>query len=227
MEHLLNSLIVYSNLILIILNLILVIITGVYAYLTWKMVREMKVARENQSDSNLIAFPVTMGQVYAQIQLENAGPGIALDIELTISLDPPLKKDAKIWKHPALLVGQKELFLLPYEEGNGGLESLKQLSEKHNNLVLKLKWNNIFGYTKVFNVTYKLSDLTLGWYNAGHLIKPDDMPMQMQKVTKSLDEIHKDIEGISRDQRLKPIIEELNKTNIKKHKTSHKKKVTK
>lgn len=199
MENFLNSLTAYSNLVLIILNLILVIITGVYAYLTRRMVLEMKTARENQSDSNVIAFPVTMGQIHAQIQLENAGPGIALDIELSISLDPPHQKATKIWKHPVLLVGQNELFLLPYEEGSSGLESLKQLAEKHNNLVVKLKWNNIFGHARTFHATYKLSELAQGWYNAGHLIKPKDLPEQMQKVTKSLDEIHDDIERIGRN----------------------------
>ena len=96
MEYLLNFLTTYSN-------LILVIIMGVYAYLTWRMVREMKIARENQFNSNVIAFPIAMGQIHAQVQLENAGPGIALDIELSISLDPPHQKSTKIWKHPVLL----------------------------------------------------------------------------------------------------------------------------
>lgn len=220
MEYFLDLLTKYSN-------LILVIITGVYAYLTWKMVKEMKTAREHQSDSNLIAFPVTMRPVYVQVQLENAGPGIALDVELSISLDPPNQKATKVWKHPALLVSQKEFFLLPYIEGASGIESLKELAEKHDNLIIGLNWKNIFGQIKTFNATYNLNELAQGWYNAGHLIKPEDLPEQMQQVIKSLDKIHRDIGTISRDIRLKPIIENLHKTNTKKTKASRKKKATK
>lgn len=58
-------------------------------------------------------------------------------------------------------------------------------------------------------------------------MKPDDVPTQMQKITKALDEIYRDIEEVSREQRLRPIIENLNKTNTKKTKASRKKKVTK
>lgn len=207
MENLLDILTKYSN-------LILVIITGIYAYLTWKMVSEMKTARENQSDSNVIAFPILLDQIYTQVQLENAGPGIALDIELSISLIPALTKNTTSWKHPVLLAGQKENFLLPYEAGSKEVETLKQLSKIHDSIVLKLSWKNVFGHKKTFTKKYNLNELSQGWYNAGRLIKPKDIPETMKDISKSLNEIHKDIEGIGRDIRLKPIIE-----NIKKNKT--------
>ena len=90
---------------------------------------------------------------------------------------------------------------------------------------MALNWKNIFGHKKTFHANYKLSELAQGWYNTGHLIKPKDLPEQMQQVTKSLNEIHRDIEGISRDIRLKPIMEDLDKINIKKTNTSRKKQV--
>ena len=219
MEYYLGLLTTYSN-------LILVIITAVYAYLTWRMVREMKVARENQSDSYLAASPVSMGTIHAQIQLENAGPGPALDIELSISLDPPLDTTERNWHHPVLLVNQKEHFLIPQKRG-GSLDSLQQLGERHTNLNVELKWKNIFGKQKSSSAKYNLRELAEGWYNAGNLIKPNDLPEQMEKVTKSLESIHKDIEEINRDRRLKPIIENMHKAEVKKTKTSRKKKVTK
>jgi len=49
----------------------------------------------------------------------------------------------------------------------------------------------------------------------------------MQKVTKSLDEIHKDIEKISRDIHSQQNAEKLKQINNKKPKTSRKKKATK
>lgn len=131
MEDFLNLLTSYSN-------LILLIITGVYAYLTRQMVREMKVARETQPDTYLIASPVSLGTIHAQIQLENAGPGPALDIELSISIDPPLQTAERIWHHPVILVNQKEHFLIPQNRG-GSLDSLKQLGERHTNLIMGLK----------------------------------------------------------------------------------------
>ena len=190
MEYYLNLLTTYSN-------LILVIITGIYAYLTWKMAREMKTARENQTDANLVAAPVSAHRIYAEVQLVNAGPGAALDVELSISLEPLLETVVKTWYHPAFLVGQKENFLLPMAHPSR-LDSLRELANKHNSVIVNVKWKNIFGKSKYFSASYNLNDLAQGWYNAGHLIPPDDIPTQMEKVTKSLDEIHDDIERISR-----------------------------
>jgi hypothetical protein len=179
-------------------NLALVIITGVYAFLTWRMVLEMRTARENQTDANLIASPVPLPAIYAQVQLENAGPGPALNVELSISLDPPLRTSIKTWHHPALLVGQKEHFLLPSERDDT-IDALRELAEKHKNLVINLKWKNIFGRNKSFSATYNLHDLAEGWYNAGHLIAPKDTPTQLKNITEVLDKIHRDLENIVRD----------------------------
>jgi hypothetical protein len=180
------------------LNPLLVIITGVYAYLTWRMVREMRTARENQTDANLIATPVSADHIYAEIQLTNAGPGPALNVELSISLDPPLQSVAKTWRHPALLVCQTEKFFLPMENPSN-LDSLRELAEKHNSLIVKINWENIFGHHKSFSASYKLRELVDGWYNAGRLIPPNDIPTLMQEALKTLDDIHKDLENISQD----------------------------
>lgn len=177
-------------------NLILVIITGIYAYLTWRMVREMRVARENQSDANLIAIPVLVHQIYSEIQLVNAGP--ALDVELSISLDPLLQTTEKTWRHPAFLVGQKENFLLPMGDPSK-LDSLHELANKHNNVVVNIKWKNIFRKSKSYSASYNLNDLMQGWYNAGHLIPPNDVPTQMKELTTTLEKIHRDLEKVTQE----------------------------
>jgi hypothetical protein len=193
MEHILNLLTTYSN-------LILVIITGIYAYLTWRMVREMRKARENQTDSKLIATPVSSHRIYAEIQLENMGPGPAHNVELSISLDPPLQTTTRTWKHPVLSAGQKEYFLLPYEQNKSGpLGSLREPAEKHDNLIVDYKWKNVFDVEQSFSATYKLSDLVEGWYNAGRLIPPDDLPKQIEETNKTLDNIHKELEKITQE----------------------------
>ena len=164
------------------------------------MVLEMKKARENQSDSELIAIPVSADRVYAEIQLENIGPGPAHNIELSISLNPPLQTTTRTWKHPALSIGQKEYFLLPYEQNKIGIDSLRELAQKHESVTVNLKWINIFGVTKSPPpTTYKLNELVEGWYNAGRLIPPDDLPKQIAETNKTLDNIHKELEKITQE----------------------------
>jgi hypothetical protein len=125
------------------------------------MVSEMRTARENQDDANLIASPIALGPICAQVQLQNAGPGPALNVEISISLDPPLDTPMRTWRHPAFLVGQIEHFLLPGEK----IDALRELAEKHKNLVINLKWENIFGRQKSKSKTFNLHDLAEGWYN--------------------------------------------------------------
>jgi hypothetical protein len=189
MKQLLDFLVEYSN-------LILVIITGVYAYLTYRMVLEMKKAREDQADANLIASPIPFGPLYAQIQLKNAGLGPALDVELIIAFEPQLQTIPKTWKYSAFSVNQIENFLLPQEESSGALETLRDAATKHNTVEIKLKWKNIFGRRKSFNASYNLNELAEGWYNAGHLIPPEDLPTQMKETAQTLDKIHRDLEHI-------------------------------
>jgi len=190
------------------------------------MVLEMKTARENQLDSSLVATPVFADRIYAEVQLVNAGPGTALDIELSISLDPPLQTVVKTWHHPAFLVGQKENFLLPMANSSRR-DSLRELAEKHNSVIVNVKWKNFLGHSKSLSESYALNELVQGWYYAGRLIPPDDIPTQMEKVTKSLDDIHDDLEHISRDLNPPDYLKALRTKNNTKPKTSPKKKVTK
>lgn len=201
MEQLLKILTEYSN-------LILVVITGVYAYLTYRMVLEMKKAREDQADANLLASPIPFGPLYAQIQLRNAGLGPALDVELNIVFEPPLQTTPKTWKYPSFSVNQIENFLLPQEKGSGALETLQDAATKHNTVEIKLKWKNIFGRSKSFNASYNLNELADGWYNAGHLIPPEDLATQMKEATQTLDKIHRDLDHIRSElNRPQPVVQ--------------------
>ena len=174
-------------------NLILAIITGIYVVLTWKMISEMRLARASQADANLIASPIPLGPVSAQVQLQNAGPGPASDIEVSISLDPPLDTSVKTWRRPALLVGQMEHFLLP----TSNIAGLRELAEKHGSLVITLKWKNIFGQDKSFSAVHNLHDLAEGWYNAGHLIPPDNIATRFKEAVGTLDKMQRDLERIA------------------------------
>ena len=180
----------------------------------------MKIANLNQIDSNLVATPVSADRIYAEVQLVNAGPGTALDIELSISLEPLLQTVAKTLHHPVFLVGQKENFLLPMANPSRR-DSLRELAEKHNSAKVDVKWKNILGHSKSFSESYYLDELAQGWYNAGHLIPPDDIPIQMQEAIEALNNIHKDLENIARELN-KPQFETENITKKAKSTTSRK-----
>ena len=176
-------------------NVLLAVITGVYAFLTFLMVLEMRSARKNQLDANLIAFPVELGLIHAQVQLQNAGPGPALDIEITISFFPLLDIDSRIWRHPSFLVGQVENFLLPGKD----IEALREIAEKHEELVINLRWKNLIGHQKSKSVTYNLHALVEGWYKGGRIIPPKDMTSQLMDIDKHLEKIHEDLNRIESD----------------------------
>ena len=175
-------------------SLVLALITGVYAYLTWRMAREMRIAREGQVDAHVFASPVPMGPVYAQVQLQNAGPGPAFGIEVSLALDPPLDTPTKTWRHPALLVSQKERFLLPTKE----IESLRDLAEKYEDIVIEVSWRNLFGEERSMSSRHNLASLAEGWYEAGHLIPPEDFDLQMKDLNKTLNRLQSDVSKIAR-----------------------------
>lgn len=186
MTQFLNDLSSYSN-------LILAVITAVYAFLTWRMVSEMRVARESQTDANLIASPVDLGPISAQVRLQNAGPGPALNVSVTVSLEPPLGSPSQTWRHPALLAGQTEHFLIPGER----IEALRDLAARHESLKIEVQWTNIFGSTKTTQSTHPLAALAEGWYSGGRLIPPDDIPTQITDVREELKKIAKALESIA------------------------------
>lgn len=69
-------------------TVILVVITGVYAFLTWRLVKETRSAREQEAAPalNLDVAPFSFGAWVPKI--ENLGNGPALDVSGTVRLEP-------------------------------------------------------------------------------------------------------------------------------------------
>ena len=178
-------------------TLILAVITGVYVILTWRMVSELRSARLAQADANIIAVPVPMGPVSIQVEMYNAGPGPALELEISIALRPQLDTPRKTWRNPALLVGQKEHFLVPTPE----IEALGDLGEKYEELFIELSWKNVFGARRQVSSSHNLQQLAEGWYEAGHLIPPGDVPGQMKEILDVLKRMRQDLDAIARSLR--------------------------
>lgn len=86
MFHFLNN---NSGSIIAVLTFVLAIITGIYAYLTWKMVNETKRMREIQSEPNISVYFKSKDEYIGFIDLiiRNIGRGPAFNIKLSVSPD--------------------------------------------------------------------------------------------------------------------------------------------
>jgi hypothetical protein len=179
-------------------NLLLALITALYAFLTWRILRETRRAREHQLDALVTAAPVPWGPVCAQLRLENAGPAPAIDVTVGLHLEPPLDTSSRQWNHPILAPGQVENFILPHSPGQSSIPELRALAEKHDTLVVDLAWRTISGRQRRLTSSFKLGGLVDGWYAGGHLISPEALPEQMEKLNKTLEEIDGRLEKIAR-----------------------------
>lgn len=195
---LLDFLSTYANLILAAANIVLVGVTAAYVYLTSRMLREMREAREHQSDATIIVAPVPSRPVYARLQLHNAGPGPASDVQLSFHLEPPLDTPTRTWHHPLILAQRTHLFLLPEPPNSGGVTDIRTIADKHKSLEVSVQWTNVFGRRRDLHCSFDLPSLPEGWYHAGHLIPPDDVETQLKELAETLSKIERHVESAAR-----------------------------
>ncbi|MEX2030705.1 MAG: hypothetical protein WD906_07030 [Anaerolineales bacterium] len=179
-------------------NLLLAGITALYAFLTWRMLREMRLAREYQLDAIVTAAPVPMGPIYAQLRLHNAGPAPAIDVKVSIRLEPTLNTPKREWRHPVVGVGQVEHFLLPEPPDTSQITDLRTLAERHTALVVELSWKNVFGKASSNARSFGLRELQEGWYAAGHLVPEEDLPVLVEGLAKTLSKLENHVEKIAK-----------------------------
>lgn len=167
-------------------NLILVVITAVYVVLTGWMVAEMRRARKADLAAHIVAALEQYGPVYGKIHVHNAGPGVAYGIEVTISVKPHNQELVRVWQFPAMLPGRSDYFLLPSNTRVGRIPTLEEVSEEYDDLLIETQWFDAFQRRHKKAVTFNLKGYMEGWYNAGHLIPPDEIPVQLQNIRKEL-----------------------------------------
>jgi len=122
-------------------NLLLVIITSIYVFLTWRMVSEMRRAREAESEPQLVANLIPLGAMSLKLRISNAGRGPALNIKAAIRLVSKTDNSEETWSHPVLLSNGHEDFRLPGDSNNNYLD---KLASKYEKLVVDLEWHNSF-----------------------------------------------------------------------------------
>lgn len=184
-------------------NLILVIVTTVYVILTWGMVREMRRAREAESEPHLVAALIPFGVLYVKLRIYNTGPGPALNVRASISLAPPNGIEARNWQHPALISGAHEDFRLP-----GGEYSLEKLASMHDKLIVALQWYNAFRHTQSAKYEFDFKEQKEGWVQSGLLVPPDDIPVQLGKIKDELSKIQEHLNALQRQRQMGELLEE-------------------
>jgi hypothetical protein len=162
-------------------NLLLVVITAVYAFLTWRMVSEMRQAREAESEPQLVATLIPLGGMAIKLRIANAGSGPALDIKAIISLEPKKEDNTATWIHPVLLSNSHEDFRLPGENNH-----LEKLASNFDNLIVELSWHNSFNKLRQKRIEINLKRLYEGWTKVKFLIHPDDVSVQLGKIKDEL-----------------------------------------
>jgi hypothetical protein len=183
-------------------NLILVTVTAVYVVLTWRMVREMREAREAESEPHLVATLVPFGVLNVKLRIHNAGRGPALNIKAAFRLEPANGTEASTWLHPVLLSDAFEDFILPSREF-----SLEKLASKHNKVIVDLQWLNAFKRKGEAKYEIDLKQQKEGWTEVGFLLHPDDTPTQLGKIKDELSQIRHHFDKIDRERETQVFIE--------------------
>jgi hypothetical protein len=183
-------------------NLILIVVTGVYVVLTWRMVLEMRRAREAESEAHLVAMLVPLGPLAVKLCIHNAGAGPAFSIRAEFQVIPSGNTTAKIWLHPALLSQASEYFFLP-----GNEVELKTLAAKYEKIIVNLEWSNTFGHKQKSHCEIVFQEYIEGWYDIGLMIQPDELPEQFEKMTKELSRIREALEAPERERKNREFME--------------------
>jgi hypothetical protein len=167
-------------------NLLLVIITAIYVFLTWRMVSEMRQAREAENEPQLVSSLIPLGAMLLKLRISNVGRGPALNIKAVIRLESSKDHEEVIWSHPLLLSNGHEDFRLPGDNKNNYLD---KLASSYDKLIVELQWQNSFQRRQDSKYVIDLKQQLDGWTNAKFLVHPDDISVQLGKIKDELTHI--------------------------------------
>lgn len=170
-------------------NLILAVITTVYVVLTWHMVSELRRAREAQSEAQPIASLIPIAPKYAQLRIQNAGQGPALDVEADMTLSWAEQSEKQSWRQSALMPTAYADFKLPT-----GVVDLDKLAEMKAKLSVDLSWSDVFRRRHTFQYRFDLLEQRDGWFAARWLVPPEDPTVQLGKIQEQLSKIASNLE---------------------------------
>jgi hypothetical protein len=189
-------------------NLILVAVTAVYVILTWRMVKEMRQAREAESAPHLIATLIPFSSLNVKLRIHNAGRGPAIDIKAVFWLEPSNGTETTTWRHPAMLSDASENFIPP-----GRQFALEKLAAQHDRMVVNLQWFNAFGRKYEAKYEIDLKRQQEGWYDVGFLVQLDDTPTQLGKIKDELSKIRSYLDKIEGERTSRAFMKQYRREN--------------
>ncbi|WP_408957557.1 hypothetical protein [Natrinema sp. 74] len=164
-------------------TVVLVIVTGVYAYLTWGMVRETRRARKQEVTPvmNLDIEPFSIGAWAPKI--ENIGNGPAIDVDGTVKLHPGGEEHNIQTKN------------IPSGDFTGSLspQIAEDAHEDYESLVVEGSYRDVFGDRDTFKETYDL-ELLAKFDGADSMMKRDRRERHLRQIEKHLKSIAEGIE---------------------------------
>lgn len=179
-------------------NLLLVVITAFYVVLTWRMVKEMRKARESEIEPYVVSSLNPYGPAYAQIRIDNIGRGPALNVKVRIAVHPNNDALTRVWQHPVMLPDSSYTFLLPSRTQTGSLPSIRQLTDEYSEISTEIDWINSFGRKKRNFTSFNLQKQIQGWYNAGHIMPPEDTTTQIKNICDAVEKVGRELHDANR-----------------------------
>lgn len=175
-------------------NLLLAVITGVYASLTYCMIKEMENARKAESTPYIRATLDPLGgePIKAVLKIQNVGKGAAMNIKLDFSLEPSTTA-RNTWTSPLLGPNESKRFALPDKTDL----TLKEIVEKYEKLVVISSYNDIFNEKHEYSISLDLRKFEEVWSKSLMLLD-STLKEEIKGISKKLEAISKSLntEGI-------------------------------
>jgi hypothetical protein len=112
---------------IVVLTAALVATTAVYSYFTWRMADEMRKTRKQTLRPRLGLYVQAYSPMGGHIALRSLGPGIALDVLITLKFDP--SGETRHWQTPVFPPGHEAEFFFPKDEQER-IPGFKELEER-------------------------------------------------------------------------------------------------
>jgi hypothetical protein len=112
--------------VLLVATVVLVAVTAIYAAFNGWMALEMRAARHLSVRPGIIATMNMVQPGWGWFRLVNNGPGVALDVDVTITFSWPgiNRPDERSWRSPSFRVGEVHDFRLPELEPKDNMNGL-------------------------------------------------------------------------------------------------------
>jgi hypothetical protein len=140
--------------------------------------------------------PVTLFDLLAQYSNLILVAVTSIYVILTMLITPAVSLTKRVWFHSTLLSGASEDFYLPGDD----LE-LKLLASKYEKVTIDLRWLNMSSQKRNAHYEINFKEQLKGWYEAGWMTKPDDIPEQMENIKDELSKIRQALEAAQQERR--------------------------